>query len=114
MHELGIIVHITKTLHEIAEENQLSEIGEVTLEIGEVSTVVPSYLLDCWNYYRKKFPLVEQAELVIETLAATTYCEDCKKSYPTLTYGRECPYCHSPNTCLIAGDECNIKEIKAQ
>ena len=47
MHELGIIVHINKTLHGIAEENQLSKIGSVTLEIGEVSTIVPEYLMDC-------------------------------------------------------------------
>ena len=38
MHELGIIVHITKTLQNVAKENNLSEIGSVTLEIGEVST----------------------------------------------------------------------------
>ena len=54
MHELGIIVHITKTLQNVAKENNLSEIGSVTLEIGEVSTIVPDYLTDCWKYYRQK------------------------------------------------------------
>ena len=76
MHELGIIVHITKTLQNVAKENNLSEIGSVTLEIGEVSTIVPDYLTDCWKYYRKKFPLIEHSELKIEILPATTYCED--------------------------------------
>ena len=33
MHELGIIVHITKTLTGVAEENRLSEIASVTLEV---------------------------------------------------------------------------------
>ena len=61
MHELGIIVHITKTLQNVAKENNLSEIGSVTLEIGEVSTIVPDYLTDCWKYYRKKFPLIEHS-----------------------------------------------------
>ena len=103
MHELGIIVHITKTLQNVAKENNLSEIGSVTLEIGEVSTIVPDYLTDCWKYYRKKFPLIEHSELKIEILPATTYCED-----------RQCPYCKSPNTYLVCGDECNIKEIEAQ
>ena len=68
MHELGIIVHITKTLQNVAKENNLSEIGSVTLEIGEVSTIVPDYLTDCWKYYRKKFPLIEHSELKIEIL----------------------------------------------
>lgn len=114
MHELGIIVHINKTLHELAEENQLTEIGSVTLEVGEVSTIVPEYLTDCWAYYRKKFPLIENAELRMETLPAVTFCEDCKETYPTVRYGRECPYCHGGNTYLVAGQECNIKEIEAK
>ena len=49
MHELGIIVHISKTLQEIAEENRLSQIGKLTLEIGEVSGIVNEYLTDCWQ-----------------------------------------------------------------
>lgn len=114
MHELGIIVHITKTLQNVAKENNLSEIGSVTLEIGEVSTIVPDYLTDCWKYYRKKFPLIEHSELKIEILPATTYCEDCRQTYPTVEFGRQCPYCKSPNTNLVCGDECNIKEIEAQ
>lgn len=114
MHELGIIIHINKTLHTIAKENDLTKIGSVTLEIGEVSAIIPDYLSDCWQYYREKFPLIEEAKLIMEILPAVTYCEDCEETYPTVKYGRECPHCHSPNTYLIAGDECNIKEIEAQ
>ncbi|MEG0273642.1 MAG: hydrogenase maturation nickel metallochaperone HypA [Longicatena sp.] len=114
MHELGIIIHLNKTLHTIAKENKLEEIGAVTLEIGEVSAIIPHYLSDCWEYYRKKFPLIEKAELKIEILPATTYCEDCKQTYATLPHGKQCPCCKSEHTYLIAGDECNIKEIEAQ
>ena len=57
MHELGIIIHISKTLKEVAEENDVTKIGAVTLEIGEVSGIVPEYLLDCGEYYRKKSDL---------------------------------------------------------
>ena len=80
MHELGIIVHITKTLQGVAEENNLSEIASVTLEVGEVSAIVPDYLTDCWEYYKKKFPLIENAQMRIEMLPAVTYCESCKET----------------------------------
>lgn len=113
MHELGIIVHIAKSLDEVATENQLEKIGSVTLEIGEVSGIVPDYLTDCWNYYRKKNPLIEEAEMKIEMLPATTFCEACEKTYPTVAHGRICPYCGSGETYLLAGNECNIKEIEA-
>lgn len=113
MHELGIIVHVTKTLQEVAVENQLEKIGSVTLEIGEVSGIVPEFLTDCWEYYRKKFPLLEDSVLQIEPLPAVTFCENCGKTYPTVQYGKQCPYCESGHTYLLTGNECNIKEIEA-
>ena len=54
MHELGIIVHITKTLNELAVENRLTEIGSVTLEIGEVSGIVPDFLTDCGSITERR------------------------------------------------------------
>ena len=47
MHELGIVFHIIDSLEKIVVENKLSEVASVTLEIGEVSGVVDSYLKDC-------------------------------------------------------------------
>ncbi|MDO4545921.1 MAG: hydrogenase maturation nickel metallochaperone HypA [Bacillota bacterium] len=113
MHELGIIININKTLEDVAIENRVEKISSVTLELGEVSGIVPEFLSDCWNYYRKKTPLLEDAELVMERLPAVTLCEDCGKTYPTVEFGRECPYCHSPHTYLLVGNECSIKEIEA-
>ena len=45
MHELGIIVHVMRTVEEVAAENNLTEIRSVTCEIGEVSGVVPELSL---------------------------------------------------------------------
>ena len=41
MHELGIVFHMIKTVERIAEENVLTSVSSVTLELGEVSGVVP-------------------------------------------------------------------------
>ena len=114
MHELGIVVHITKTLKSVVEENQLQDISRVTLEIGKISGIVPDYLIDCWNYYRKKVPYLKNSTLSYEWIEAITQCQDCKKEYDTISYGKECPYCHSFHTYLIQGNECNIKEIEAE
>ena len=113
MHELGIIVHIAKTLDQVAAENELKKIGSVTLDIGEVSGIVPEYLTECWEFYRKKNPLIAECEMKIESLPAVTICEDCQKTYETVTYGRQCPHCGSYETYLVTGNECSIKEIEA-
>ena len=64
MHELGVVFHIADTLARIAEENQVTRIRRVTLELGEVSTVVPEYLIDVWNWNCKRTPLLTGCELV--------------------------------------------------
>ena len=43
MHELGVVFHIADSLAKIAEENHVARISRVTLQLGEVSTVVPEY-----------------------------------------------------------------------
>ena len=79
MHELGIVVHISKTLEELAQENSITDIRRVTLQIGKVSGIVPEYLVDCWKYYRKKVPLIENSSLEYEWIEAITICNECEK-----------------------------------
>ena len=113
MHELGIVFHIIDSLEEIGKENSLSQIASVTLEIGEVTGVIDSYLRDCWRWAADKHEILKGAELIIEPIPAVTYCEDCGKNYETVKHGKICPYCQSDKTYLIAGNEFNIKEIEA-
>ena len=113
MHELGTIVYVIDTGEKLAAEQKLSKIGSVTLEVGEVSGIVPEYLADFWLYARKKSALLKETELKIENLAAVTFCQDCKQTYSTLEYAKICPHCGSANTFLVTGNEFNIKEIEA-
>lgn len=113
MHELGIVFHIIDSLTEVGKENSLSKISSVTLEIGEVSTVLSDYLTECWKWAVDRTELLKGAELIVEKIPAVTYCEDCERTYSTVEYGRTCPYCGGGNTYLIQGNETNIKEIEA-
>lgn len=112
MHELGVVFHIMDSLEKVAEENQVTGISKVVLELGEVSTVLEDYLLSCWKWAIKKRELFAESELVVEKLPAITWCDDCKKTYPTVGYGKICPYCKSSKTWLLQGNEFNIKEIE--
>ena len=95
-------------------ENQLTEVGSITLEVGEVSGIIPEYLVDCWKWATKKrIPALQEAELKIEKLEAVTYCENCGQTYPTMKYAKICPHCKSDRTYLLTGNEYNIKEIEA-
>ena len=49
MHEMGIILHMANMLDETAKEQNLTKIGSVTLEVGEVSGIMTDLFVDCWN-----------------------------------------------------------------
>ena len=113
MHELGIVFQIIKTIEEVAEEQNLSKVSSVTLEIGEVSTVIPEYLEDCWKWACRRSPLMDGSALINETVKAVTFCEECGKTYETVKYAKVCPHCGSENTYLLEGNSVQIKEIEA-
>ena len=114
MHELGVVFHVIKTVEELAKENGLTEVKSVTLELGEVSTVIEEYLCKCWKWsVEKKSELLKGTKLLVERIPAITFCEDCKKEYRTVEFGKTCPHCGSGNTYLLQGNEFTIKEIEA-
>lgn len=114
MHEMGIVLHLAKTLDETAEEEGLTKIGSVTLQVGEVSGIITDLFTEAWDYFKVRHPVLKESELILETIPAVTWCDNCKQTYETVKYGRECPYCHSGETWLLKGNEVVIKEITAE
>ena len=114
MHEMGIILHMANMLDETAKEQHITKIGSVTLEVGEVSGIMTDLFVDCWNYFKVKHPVLAESELRLVTIPAVTYCSNCGKTYETVKYGKECPYCGSGETWLASGNQCVIKEIEAE
>ena len=49
MHELGICDALLKMVDQIARDEQLEGIQQITVEVGTLSGVVPKYLEDCWE-----------------------------------------------------------------
>ena len=112
MHELGIVFHVIKSVEEIAQENELTKVSAVTLSIGEVSGIVPSYLTDCWRWAADRTEVLSGSELNIETIHAVTHCDDCGCEYDTVAHGKICPECGGEHTWLLCGNETMIKEIE--
>ena len=110
MHEVGTVLYVIRAVEKVCVENDLSEVAAVTLEIGEVSGILPEFLRDCWKWAVQKTEHMRSAELKIEPIEAVTYCEDCH----LVCEGPVCPYCGSEHTWLLRGNEYNIKEIEAR
>lgn len=111
MHELGVVFYVRDDVKKTAEQNNVESVEQVTLQVGEVSGIIEEYLIDCWNWAKKKEPIMENAELVVEQIDAITFCEGCEETYPTVEHGKICPHCGSEETYLIQGNEFLIKDI---
>lgn len=114
MHELGIVFYILDDVSEVAQQNGATKVTSVTLELGEVSGVVPELLQDAWKWAAVRKELTAGAELVCENVVARTLCDDCNQEYSTIEHGRICPNCGSENTHLLCGNEVMIKEIEVR
>jgi hydrogenase nickel incorporation protein HypA/HybF len=112
LHELGIVFYIIRDVKEAAAENGVAHVNAVVMNIGEVSTVVPRYLEDCWKWACSKEELLKGCALKVNTIPAVTLCGDCGNEYETVKYGKTCPRCHGDNTWLLRGNEVEIKEIE--
>ena len=114
MHELGIVFNITKQIDEIAKDNKVNKVISLTVEVGEVSTVVPDYFKDCFEWAKKKTEYLKDCKLNLVVLSALSYCEDCKQTYNTVQYGKTCPHCKSEHTYLVTGNEVKMKQIEVE
>ena len=115
MHELGIAFHIIKEVDAFAEENKIPSVKGVVIELGEVSGVVPRYLEDVWKWAcENRSKHMSGCKLSIIVTKATTYCQACQKTYPTLPSGKKCPHCGSEDTYLVEGNEVTIQSIQVE
>ncbi len=114
MHELGIVSYIIKQIEGVATKESLSKVYSVTLDVGEVSAILPDIIQSCWKWSTDKTELLKGSELRCNQITAMTICNSCKKEYETVANGKICPYCKSEDTVLLYGQEVSIKEIEAE
>ena len=112
MHELGLCDALLRTVRDIAKKEELTHVESVTLELGELSGVVPRYMADCWE------AVIDGTEyagtkLVIETVPGIASCMDCDREFRIDMESMRCPFCGSHSLTPVSGREMTLKEIKA-
>jgi len=114
MHELGVIIEIVNTVQKLCEEEGIEKVHSLTLQVGEISSVVPRFLEECYPA-AVDGSFMEDTKLIIETVPANALCRSCNRIYRVLDNPNQdkniCPVCSSKETELLSGREFNIKEI---
>ena len=65
MHELGVLRQIVKTVTRITEEQQITQVSHITLEVGDTSGFVPLYLTKLFPVAADSSPALQGTALHI-------------------------------------------------
>ena len=112
LHELGVVIEVVKTIERIAAEQQLTKIDTVVLQIGELSSMIPKYIEECYPA-AVYGTIMEDTKLEIEIIPGNALCNDCNKVFNLVENGRKCPNCGSNHCNILSGREFMIKEVVA-
>jgi hydrogenase nickel incorporation protein HypA/HybF len=112
MHELGIVAEVVRVVEDIARKQQLTKVDTLVLQIGELSSVVPYYVEQCYPA-AVYGTMLEDTHLKIEVLPGNARCKSCGKVFNLLKEHRVCPACGTAEWELLGGREFAIKEIVA-
>jgi hydrogenase nickel incorporation protein HypA/HybF len=110
MHELSI----TQSVVEICEQNAGGRgVSVVTLELGELSGVVPEAVAFCFEVCTQG-TLLEGARLVIERIAAQARCRVCGAEFAVTAYCDPCSACGGYAVTILSGKELRVKELEVE
>ena len=110
MHEINIIRQVLKTVEEFAKENDIHEISEIVLDIGELSLIIPEYIDDIYPVVAKG-TMFENTKLIMNNIPGLAQCKECEEIFNVIEYNGYCPNCGSFEKTVLTGKDFNIREI---
>lgn len=104
MHELGIMTDVLDTALRVAQQNGGKRVTKITLKIGLMSGVIPSYVQSFFDVISKG-TAAEGAEIIIEPDPAVFICRKCgeKTVFDALGPDYICKDCGSQALRMISG-----------
>jgi hydrogenase nickel incorporation protein HypA/HybF len=113
MHELSVCQGLIRQVGRIAAEHHATRVDKIFLQIGPLSGVEPALLQAAFPIARHN-TLVEQAEMVIQSMPVRIRCKTCGEESEATLNNLTCPACGDWNTDLLSGDELLIERIEMQ
>ena len=111
MHELSVLIEVVRIVEELADEQNIDKVGAIVLQIGELSSVVPRFMEEYFQYVIDGKPKFKDTKLEIEILPGMASCQKCQTVFNIVENKGYCPECRSFDKDLLCGQEFLIKEI---
>lgn len=112
MHEMGIADAMMRTVDGVLEGESVL-VRSITVEIGDLSGVVPRFLADCWEAVAAG-TRYEGAKLLLHPVPATARCGDCQKIFVADVENLRCPACGGDRLTPLSGTDLTIAEVEVE
>ena len=112
MHELTLLFGVAEQVGRVAKENNIDHVDAVVLEIGELTTVVPEFMMDGYPVISDEYDFLRGSELIIATVPAIGHCNECGAEFALDENEGRCPACDSSDRIIVSGNDFIIKEIR--
>ncbi|MCR4716115.1 MAG: hydrogenase maturation nickel metallochaperone HypA [Lachnospiraceae bacterium] len=111
MHEMSYCIRLVNIALDAAKENDINHVSRITVDIGQMTGVLPHLLKSCYEQ-ASKGTILEGSEIVINEIKTTALCLDCDREYiPSKDNNYSCPDCKSINSKIIRGREVSLVNI---
>jgi hydrogenase nickel incorporation protein HypA/HybF len=110
MHELGILSALVSTVEGIVQEEGLTEVEKIVIEVGELSGIVPRYIEQCYPAAVYK-TFMEKTVLELVIVPGIVKCRDCARVFNALATDLCCPACDGQDLEILEGNDMIVKEI---
>jgi hydrogenase nickel incorporation protein HypA/HybF len=114
MHEISLVQNLFQQLIELAAANEATKIIRVTMEIGPLSGVVEDSFRFGFEILSAEYPLMQDAELVIEVPAVSYTCTSCGNILTTGRRPESCPKCTETLLVPAGGDDMILKQVELE
>ena len=112
MHEFSIVNNIIDIAIGSADQNGLSSVCCVEIEVGKASGIEPSAMEFAWESARKN-TILENARLVMHFIPLCLECRTCGRQYETDEIYNPCPACGDIHATIITGKELRVVAIES-
>ena len=112
MHELTLLFGVADQVERVTRENGIDHVDAVVLEVGELTPIVPEFLIDGYEVISDEYDFLRGSKLIVDRITGMVKCRRCGKEYPVVKYEGYCPDCGSYDKDILSGDQFVIKEVR--
>ncbi len=110
MHEVSMMQNTLDIAIAQAQQNGAKKIDLLTMNIGELSGVIPEALEFAFDVLIQG-TMAQNAQLEIKTIPVVCHCQRCDRNFQPEGYIFTCPQCQQVTTDVLTGTELELASV---